>query len=417
MGTIDQALTDVKEAQSLGLDAFALNVQQPDEWWTRASLDFLFEASSQTNFKLFFSMDMAVIPSPSDCAPVLKKYITHPAYYHVNNRPFLSTFRGGAQSNANQQWNSVFESLPAGAKNPFFVPNFEDHSSVSSDGVYPDSIFATFPSLDGVMSWETAWPRSGESASAINGTLDIDATNLAMTRDAIKAYMLPLSTFQAKHHPEHGNWFRIGGLNLPRRLIGALDMQPEFVELLTWNDAGEGHYFGNLWPESMPDPVMAEMVQGWGHKAWMVVLRPFVAALKGGAGGAAGVLPEGRFEGAFWYRPLLKGAECWGDKLGLGTPGGLEAADDAVNVVVMLGKESEGVKIRVLSGGSVVDEFDGKVGMNMHQVDVKKGEQVVQLVAGDGKVIAEGRGKKSVTDQMQDVGGICNFNYQVVKIE
>jgi glucan endo-1,3-alpha-glucosidase len=85
--------------------------------------------------------------------------------------------------------------------------------------------------------------------------------------------------------------------------------------------------------------------------------------------------------------------------------------------VVMLGEESRGVSIRVLSGGSVVGEFEGKVGMNMHQVDVKKGEQVVQLVGEDGKVIGEGKGKMAVTDRMQDVGGICNFNYQVVKIE
>jgi hypothetical protein len=83
----------------------------------------------------------------------------------------------------------------------------------------------------------------------------------------------------------------------------------------------------------------------------------------------------------------------------------------------MLGKGSEGVRIRVLSGGNVVDEFEGQAGMNMHQVGVKKGEQVVQLVGKDGKVIGEGKGKMAVTDQKQDIGGICNFNYQVVKIE
>ncbi|KAH6845628.1 glycoside hydrolase [Chaetomium sp. MPI-CAGE-AT-0009] len=415
MSTIDQALTDVKEAQSLGLDAFALNVQQPDAWWTRASLDFLFEASAQTDFKLFFSMDMAVIPSPSACAPLLTKYITHPAYYHHANRPFLSTFRGGSQPNGNAQWHTLFQTLPT---KPYFVPNFEDHPSVSAGGTYPPSIFTTFPTTDGLMAWETAWPTSGAPATDVNRTLDVDAANLAVARDAQRSYMLPLSTFQVKHHPDHGNWFRLGGLTLPRRLEGALGLQPDFVELLTWNDAGEGHYFGNLWPEAMPDPVMSEMVEGWGHKAWMVVLRPFVQALKGGVGSVGGVVPEGSpFEGAFWYRPLLKGAECWGDKLGLGKPGGLEAADDAVNVVVLLGRESQGVRIRILSGGSVVGEFDGKVGMNMHQVDVKKGDQVVQLVARDGKVIGEGKGKMPVTDRIQDVGGICNFNYQVVKIE
>ncbi|EAQ90454.1 hypothetical protein CHGG_02389 [Chaetomium globosum CBS 148.51] len=220
MSTIDQALTDVKEAQSLGLDAFALNVQQPDAWWTRASLEFLFEAASQQDFKLFFSMDMAVIPSPSDCTSLLTKYITHPAYYHHANRPFLSTFRGGANSNANTQWTSVFQSLPATKNNPYFIPNFEDHPSVT-EGTYPPSIFTTFPATSGLMGWETAWPPSGSPASTLNLTLTTDETNLAVTRAAKKGLHAPavhLSNASTTRSTATGSGS--GGLTLPRRLAG-----------------------------------------------------------------------------------------------------------------------------------------------------------------------------------------------------
>ncbi|KAK4034688.1 glycoside hydrolase [Parachaetomium inaequale] len=414
MSSISQALDDVSQAQSLGLDAFALNVQQPDAWWTRASLAFLFDAASQVGFKLFFSMDMAVIPSPSACSPLLAEYASHPAYYRYQDRPFLSTFRGGAAADANKQWQTVFEDLNP---KPYFVPNFEDHSSAHA-GVYSPSIFTAFPDVDGLMGWETAWPFQGTNETVTAPDQSPDAANLAVTRNKKMAYMMPLSTFQSKHLAQHGNWFRRGGLTLPQHMLQALSLQADFLEVLTWNDAGEGHYFGNLWPESIPDQDMGDLVDGWDHNGWRAVIGPFVAALKKeGVTGAEGVGPVGKeVAGAFWYRPLLKGVECGKDRLGLGKPDGWEDAEDMVYVVVMLGRETAGVKVRVVSGGKVVGEFEGKPGMNMYQVDARKGEQTVQVVAGDGKVLGEGKGKVGVTDRLEDVGGICTFNYQVVEI-
>jgi glucan endo-1,3-alpha-glucosidase len=64
----------------------------------------------------------------------------------------------------------------------------------------------------------------------------------------------------------------------------------------------------------------------------------------------------------------------------------------------------------------VVGEFEGRAGMNVYQADAGKGEQVVQIVTGDGKVIGEGKGAVGVTDRIDDLGGICNYNYQVVEI-
>ena len=414
MSSIDQALADVSQAQALGLDAFALNVQQPDASWTRVALALLFDAAAQKGFKLFFSMDMATIPSPSACQPLYSFYASHEGYYTYNSRPFLSTFRGGANPDLAQQWSSF-------TPKPHFIPNFEDHQSVKdSNGVYPPLIFTTFPSLDGIMAWETAWPFP-DSPTNLNHTA-LDSANLATAHQANKQFLLPVSPFQSKHHPQWGNWYRRGALNLADGMLSALAVQPDFVEILTWNDAGEGHYFGNLWPESMPGEEMKAVVDGWDHKGWGAVYKPFVRALKKGVRGAEGVVPVGDggkgFQGAFWYRPLLKGTECGSDQFGLGKPMGWDKAEDTVNVVIMLGEKTVGnrVKIRVSSGGSVAGEFDGKTGMNVHQVEARKGEQMVQVVAESGTVLAESKGKVWVTDNIGDIGGICNFNYQVVEI-
>lgn len=420
MSSLDQALADVTEAQALGLDAFALNVQHPDAQWTLDSVALLFNAAAQTNFKLFFSLDLAASPLPSAFHPLLSTYLAHPAHYQHQSRPFLSTFRGGSPATL-PHWPAFLASLPVPV---YFIPNFDDHPSLQESlALAPDSPLLTSSTsaqyLDGLMGWETAWPQPGTPLLA--STAHADALTLAAARARSKTYMFPVSAFQSKHHRAWGNWLRRGGLMLARRMENALFLQPDFVQLLSWNDAGEGHYLGNVWPEAVGREEWEGLVDGWGHKGWQAVLRPWIRALKGGVvTGGEGVVPvvEGgrAFAGVFWYRALLKGAECGVDRLGLGKPTGWEEVEDAVNVVVVLGSGQEGVRIRFWSGGVVRAEFEGKIGMNVHQVSVEKGEQVVQLVAADGRVIGEGRGSKGVTDRIEDIGGICNYNYQVVEI-
>ncbi|KAG7284815.1 hypothetical protein NEMBOFW57_009430 [Staphylotrichum longicolle] len=334
MSSLDQALADVTEAQALGLDAFALNVQHPDAQWTLDS-------------------------------HLPRRLPRHPAH-----------------------WPAFLASLPVPV---YFIPNFDDHPSLQeSPALAPDSPLLTSTStsaayLDGLMGWETAWPQPG--TPLLPSTAHADALTLAAARAASKTYMFPVSAFQSKHHRSWGNWLRRGGLTLARRMEDALLLQPDFVQLLSWNDAGEGHYLGNVWPEAVGREEWEALVDGWGHKGWQAVLRPWIRALK-----------------------------VWVDRLGLGKPTGWEEVEDAVNVVAVLGSGQAEARIRVWSGGVVRAEFEGKIGMNVHQVAVEKGEQVVQLVAADGRVIGEGRGSKGITDRIEDIGGICNYNYQVVEI-
>ena len=408
MSSISQALADVTEAQAVGFDAFALNIQQPDASWTRASLALLFDAAAQTNFKLFFSMDMSTIPSPSACLPLLVQYTSHPAYYHHLSRPFLTTFRGGATDPS--AWAPLLSSL---TPRPYFLPNLDDHPSVQHQTLYPSSLLPSLSYADGITAWETAWPFPHTNSTT--SQTPTDTLNLAAAHAAGKTYMAPLSPFQSKHSPAWGNWYRAGGLLLAQRMVDLLELQPDFVQVLTWNDGGEGHYLGNLWPEAGAEK---RVVEGWEHKGWLGLVGAWVAALKRGGRGARGVVPgQGReWEGVFWYRALVKGVECDVDAVGLGKPDGWEDAEDGVNVVVLLAEGSEGTRVRVVSGGKVVKEFEGSVGMNMWQVGWGLGEQVVQVLAADGRVIGEGKGKMAVTDRLDDLGGICNFNYQVVEI-
>ena len=123
----------------------------------------------------------------------------------------------------------------------------------------------------------------------------------------------------------------------------------------------------------------------------------------------------GKVQGGFWYRPLLKGAECGVDRLGLGKPSGWEDAEDAVNVMVAVGKGVQSVRVRVWSGGRLMAVFLAEEGMNWYQAPMRKGEQTVEVMI-DGNIIAQGVGKIGVTDQVADLGGVCTFNYQVAEL-
>ncbi|KAK3688974.1 glycoside hydrolase [Podospora appendiculata] len=408
MSNLSQALTDVTQAQSLGLTAFALNIQQPDAWWTHTTLQLLFAAAAQTGFKLFFSMDMSTITSPQSFVPLFNEYAASAAYYTYNARPFLSTFRGGGASSYGA-WASALSALHP---SPFFVPNFDDWAGTNS--AFTPEFFQGYPILDGVMAWETAWPAPGETG---NVSAAQDEANIAAARGAGNVYMMPVSTFQSKHMDGTNNWFRRGGLTLPLRMAQVLECGPDFVELLTWNDAGEGHYVGNIWPEAIgvDNGRVGALVDGYDHSAWQGLFGPFIAAM--GIGSAEMYpAPGDAYVGAFWYRPLLKGVDCEGDRYGLGKPSGWEDAEDVVSVAVVLSAGSEGVSVKVWSGGGLVGQFEAAAGLNMYQVDARQGRQVVELVSSSGVLLGKGVGSVDVSDSIEGTGGVCNFNYQVVGI-
>lgn len=149
MSGISQVLADVSQAQSIGLDAFALNVQQPSAWWTHATLSLLFDAASQAGFKLFFSMDMSVTPSPLDClSPSTQGIHLAPGLRPLpKTGPFSAHFRGGASPNAATEWPAFFHAL--GSNPPLYViSNFGNFPPMqqSQTLIFPSSILTAFPS-------------------------------------------------------------------------------------------------------------------------------------------------------------------------------------------------------------------------------------------------------------------------------
>ncbi|KAH8705699.1 glycoside hydrolase [Talaromyces proteolyticus] len=409
--TTDHANTDIQNAITAGFDAFALNVMSTDSWSTDA-VSALFNASAGTNFKLFFSFDMTHFSDPSSFIPILKQYVGHDNYYTYDSKPFVSTFDGGTltfgASDPNSGWTNSFKDVLSGAGiDVFFVPDFDDASN------YPTDFFSTFTVVDGAFSWETAWPTVG--AGVVNVSDTVDASVLGDAHSAGKIYMMPLSTFQFKHIDSGQNWYRIGESNIVDRMSQILSLQPDLVEVITWNDAGEGHYVGSFWDESIAGSNIGGYADGFDHTGWQKIITPFITAYKSGATDPSNITTaDGNPVGVMWYRTLLTTSSCSSDSLG--KPSGWNDAQDAINYAVVL-PSSGSYTINVYSNNSVIGSFKGQAGLNGGTVTglvaASADSQRVEVVddANGSKVVISAAGTKDV---LADTSGLCNYNYVVV---
>jgi glucan endo-1,3-alpha-glucosidase len=226
-----------------------------------------------------------------------------------------------------------------------------------------------------------------------------------------------IAPLQFKHLDSYNNWYRRGELTLAQRIPQILSLQPDFIEILTWNDGGESTYVGDVWPDAVPaDSPAHAYIDGIDHSAWRILLRAFIAAYKSGAREVAQVVPSNSngkdAEGVFWYRPILTTASCASDPLG--RPSGAENAEDVLNVAVLLSGPAVGAKVHVYSGGARIGSFVGVQGLNAWMVEgLRTGEQKVEVVGTDRSVLLSATGDHAV---MGDAT-VCNFNYVVVGLQ
>jgi glucan endo-1,3-alpha-glucosidase len=188
-----------------------------------------------------------------------------------------------------------------------------------------------------------------------------------------------------------------------------LNLQPHFVEMLTWNDAGEGHYVGNVWPEQIAGTEIPSYSDGFDHKAWLQVLTPFMQAYKNGVTDIAQIWPPGNTPvGAMWYRTLLTSASC------SSAIANHEQAQDAINYAVVLPAGATGFTIDVISNNQVIGSYPAGPGLNYQMVLGLRAGQNQQLVVRDsaGTIVSTATGTKAV--QAQSSSDVCNWNYEVV---
>ncbi|KAK5941705.1 hypothetical protein PMZ80_005655 [Knufia obscura] len=322
--TEEHCKKDMQDAKALGIDAFALNFNQFADW-SRQTVDHLFNSADSYQFKLFFSFDMAsgYFTDPSQYAQYLSQYMSRNAYFKIRGKPLVTTFGGGDISD--RAWRNFKASLDAE-----IILILGLHSTAANS-----SLFDQFPSLDGIFNWDS-WPNISSGKKPVSTTSDITYHRAAKKSISCKLFMMGLSPLQFKHINPQNNWYRRGESNLENRIPQVLDLQPDLLQIQSWNDAGESHYMGNSWLEPIEHASeIRAYTEGYDHRGYWEVLPAFIQAWKRGDRTTADMVPTGAgmaAQGVFWHHTLLVNGRCAANKFGLERPKGVENAEDSVTV-------------------------------------------------------------------------------------
>ncbi|KAL8709183.1 MAG: hypothetical protein Q9220_006063 [cf. Caloplaca sp. 1 TL-2023] len=266
---------DITLAKAAGIDAFALNIAAHTDY-NAVQLQNAYQAAESLGFKLFLSFDYAAQGAfdPSTVIALLQQHQNSPAQFKVKGASFVSTFEGPDNSN---DWRAIRNAVPI-----FLVP---DWTSQGPDGFKNSKLDVT----DGAFSWD-AWPQG-----ATDKPDDSDKAWKAAVGS--KAYMMPVSPWFYTNVPGKNYLWRGDDL-WHQRWQQVLEVQPSFVEIITWNDYGESHYIGPTVSDSGIPAEAHRYVDNMPHDHWRNLLPYYIAAYK--SGGQAPPITAEKLQ--MWYR-------------------------------------------------------------------------------------------------------------------
>lgn len=382
MGVSDFA-SDIAAASAAGIDGFALNVG-PDSWMSDRVAK-MYEAAVGTSFVLFISLDMSVMASDSisNLTPWITDYSSHPNQYFYNDKQFVSTFAGESITfglgDAADGWTSFKNTLSAAGTEIFFIPSFT---------ALGPSAAISMSSNDGAFSWD-AWPTTDTEMST---TEDQAYMN---DRDG-KVYMAGVSPWFFTHF-SYKNWIYKSDDLFTTRWESLVSLQPDFIEIITWNDYGESSYIG---PQDGAFPYDSQITSsswcdGFDHTPWISLASYYIQAYKNAAYPA---ITSNKLY--WWYRSHPKSAVASSDPYG--EPTNYDWADDNIYLTVMLTGDAT---VTVTSGGSS-QTFNGVSGVNHFQyIGFSAGTPSVSITM-DGANVLTAQGPVTITDSPT----IYNYN-------
>ncbi|KAH6617236.1 glycoside hydrolase family 71 protein [Chaetomium tenue] len=304
---------EVAAAKAAGIDGFALNIG-PSDSWTSLQLDNAYEAAAHCGeFSMFISFDMAAgCWSVPQVVSLINRYHASPAQATIDGKALVSTFEGPDWAH---NWLSVRNETPA----IYLVPNW------SSLG--PHGVAHKLDLIDGAFSWD-AWPKPGQSKM----TTVEDLLYKDCLRD--KKYMMGVSPWFYTDLPQwNKNWYCSSESLWHDRWQQVLEVMPDFVQIITWNDFGESSY---ICDESSAQVVSGaeSYIAGHSHTAFRAVLPYFITAFKSGT---ADIDWQGENTAIAWYRATpIRGQQhsetVWGQG---GTVSANHGAKDVISVMAV----------------------------------------------------------------------------------
>ena len=311
----------------------------------------------------------------------ISQYSSSPSYYTVNGSAFVSTFEGAANA---ADWATI-----RAAVDIYFLP---DWTSVGCGGI---SNYDQY--IDGAFSWN-AWPEGpnniayGDDQCWVNNLGD-------------KKFMMSVSPWFYTNIPNYGkNWLWRGDSLWHDRWQEAITYQPDFVEIVSWNDYGESHYIGPVRSSGYYDR-SGLYTANMPHDPWRDLLPYYIQEYK------TGTVNVDKDILTFWYRLSPAAA---GDNGGTvcnaayqTTYAPADCVQDAIFVAVVIKSLPAQVSVRIGYAGYVTwDAY--KVGVNFFQRPLySQTGTVTAKIMRDGALVAFSSGDDIVGEP---VTGFTNYN-------
>ncbi|KAI0696170.1 glycoside hydrolase family 71 protein [Cytidiella melzeri] len=289
---------DMASARSIGIDGFALNMNANDYEASKLFDAYAAAATfSNPDFKLFISFDMSYTWSVSDMISIVVAHAGSPAQFQWKGDVLVSTYSGDTGSYANDAFWSGFKSgLADQGVSISLAPAF----TTFRDPSLASSLLSTYPSIDGFMNW-WSWPND----VLANLTTDTDVAYQSAMKQRTGPYIMAVSPWQYKDLSADQNWVEYSDTLWNYRWQQALQIKPDIVEIVTWNDYGESHYIADL--NSNINIGNATYVDGQDHSPWRTVAQYYISWYKTDT---QPTITEDQV--VFWYRKNPKGAVCTG---------------------------------------------------------------------------------------------------------
>ncbi|ROV89438.1 hypothetical protein VMCG_10210 [Cytospora schulzeri] len=266
--TLKDWTQEILAAQASRIDGFALNIG-PSDAYTMTQLRQAYAAATAiwddqgADFDLFLSFDMAAGEwSTEQVISLINAFKDSAVYCRVDGSPLVSTFEG-------PQWAENWGRVREATGGIYLVP---DWSSLG-----PHGVGEKLGLIDGAFSW-CAWPRAGEHSIT---TYEDELYKKALRG---KAYMMGVSPWFYTRLPQwNKNWHCSSESLWYDRWLQVLDLRPDFVQIITWNDYGESSYIYDPTRPSQIVPGADKYVHDLHpHSAFRAVLPYFIAAYKSG---------------------------------------------------------------------------------------------------------------------------------------
>ena len=268
---------DIQDAQAAGIDGFALDVgdyDDPAQTYYNTNIFLMYAAAEQLSngFKLFFSVDMG--DNTNAIVDMIHTYANRTNSFHYQGRLVVSSFCG----NGGFWTNGVFQPLQAlGVSNLFFIPFFAIESGYNyyTESAGASNLLVEYNFLNGMFDFACGLPNDINYINASYCQACTNAGKLFMA-GCSPSYWGDVQTSTGRTYFESQ-----GGEGAILQWNWIIQNQPDWVEIVTWNDFNEDTYVSPIMnPEQYEGSVITP--HRYSHAGYLALFEHYIPWYKTG---------------------------------------------------------------------------------------------------------------------------------------